>query len=102
MDIDALIQKLLQEPLCGDDDSVVSFTNKSISLIHDIANECQTLPIIQATKDQAEEYAKDMTAEEIYVDMLVKIVEAPTHLHMILSARMLIPIIDRKLKERGL
>lgn len=37
-----------------------------------------------------------------YYDMLRKIVDAPTTLHMKCSVRMLIPIIDRKLKERGL
>lgn len=31
-----------------------------------------------------------------------KIVDAPTTLHMKCSVRMLVPIIDRKLKERGL
>lgn len=57
---------------------------------------------MEKTKEQAEEYAKDLSAEQVYVDMLVKIVEAPTTLHMRCSARMLIPIIDRKLKEREL
>lgn len=52
--------------------------------------------------EQAEEYAKDLSAEEVYYDMLRKIVDAPTTLHMKCSVRMLVPIIDRKLKERGL
>lgn len=41
-------------------------------------------------------------SEQVYFDMLCKIVDAPTTLHMKCSARMLIPIIDRKLRERGL
>lgn len=45
---------------------------------------------------------KDLSAEEVYYDMLRKIVDAPTTLHMKCSVRMLIPIIDRKLRERGL
>lgn len=45
---------------------------------------------------------EDLSAEQIYEDMLLKIVEAPTAIHMRMSAKMLIPIISRKLKERGL
>lgn len=76
MQIDGMIEALLNEPVVNDDNTI--------------------------TFEQAEEYAKDLSAEQMYVDMLVKIVKAPTTLHMKCSARMLIPIIDRKLKERGL
>ena len=46
-----------------------------------------------------EEYAARLSAEEIYVDMLIKIAVAPTAVHMRMSSRLLIPIIDQKLKE---
>lgn len=57
---------------------------------------------MQKTKEQAEDYAKELSAEQVYLDMLVKIVDAPTEIHMKMSAKMLIPIISRKLKERGI
>lgn len=101
MQIDGMIEALLNEPVVNDDNTI-TFTSRAIQLIHDTAELCQTIPIVEKTKEQAEEYAKDLSAEQVYVDMLVKIVEAPTTLHMICSARMLIPIIDSKLKERGL
>jgi hypothetical protein len=41
-------------------------------------------------------------SQAIHSAMLRKIVDAPTTLHMKCSVRMLVPIIDRKLKERGL
>lgn len=63
---------------------------------------CKGIQIVEQTREQAEEYAKDLSAEEVYYDMLRKIVDAPTTLHMKCSVRMLIPIIDRKLRERGL
>ena len=101
MSINDLICKLLEEPVVNNDNSVV-FTSTSVGLIHEIAEKCDDIPIVQKTKEQAKEYAKDLTAEQVYVDMLHKIVEAPTSIHMIMSAKMLIPIISKKLKEREL
>jgi hypothetical protein len=62
---------------------------------------CNNIEIVQDTQQEAENYAEGLTAEQVYIDMLNKIVSAPTRIHMRLSARMLIPIIDRKLKEGG-
>lgn len=101
MNIDEMIGTLLNEPVVNDDNTI-TFTSRAIQLIHDTAELCQTIPIVEKTKEQAEEYAKDLSAEQVYADMLVKIVKAPTTLHMRCSARMLIPIIDCKLKEREL
>lgn len=101
MEINDLICELLDEPIANEDNSIV-FTKRSIKLIREIAEKCNTIPIVKETQEQAEEYAKDLTAEQVYVDMLSKIVAAPTSIHMKMSAKMLIPIIDKKLKERGL
>lgn len=101
MEIDDLICELLDEPVGQEDNSVV-FTSRSVELIHEIAEKCNTIPIVEKTKEQAEDYAKELSAEQVYLDMLVKIVEAPTAIHMKMSAKLLIPIISRKLKERGM
>lgn len=101
MKIDDLICELLEEPVAQEDNNIV-FTSRSVELIHEIAEMCNEIPIVQKTKEQAEDYAEGLSAEQIYKDMLVKIVEAPTAIHMKMSAKMLIPIISRKLKERGL
>lgn len=98
MEINDLICKLLEEPVVQDDNSIV-FTSTAVELIREIAEKCNDIPIVQETQEQAEEYAKDLTAEQVYVDMLHKIVAAPTSIHMKMSARMLIPIIDKKLRE---
>lgn len=99
MKIDDLICELLEEPNIHQDNTVV-FTDEAVRLIHEIAERCNEIPIVQETQEEAERYAKDLSAEQVYVDMLHKIVAAPTRIHMTMSARMLIPIIDRKLKER--
>ncbi len=101
MKIDDLISELLDEPMAQEDNSV-AFTSRGTQLIHEIAELCNGIPIVQETKKQAEDYAEGLSAEQVYVDMLIKIVEAPTAIHMKMSAKMLIPIISRKLKERGL
>lgn len=98
--IDELMEKLLEEPVA--DNNEIVFTSRAVELIHEISEMCKGIQIVEQTREQAEEYAKDLSAEEVYYDMLCKIVDAPTTLHMKCSVRMLIPIIDRKLRERGL
>lgn len=97
MEIDDLICDLLNEPSVQDDDSVV-FTDKALELIHEIAEKCRDIPVVKESQKQMEEYAAGLSAEEIYVDMLIKIAAAPTPIHMRMSARLLIPIISAKLK----
>lgn len=101
MKIDDMIYDLLEEPVAQKDNNIV-FTSRSVELIHEIAEMCNDISIVQKTKEQAEDYAKELSAEQVYLDMLVKIVDAPTAIHMKMSAKMLIPIISRKLKERGI
>lgn len=101
MKIDDLIYELLEEPVVQEDDSIV-FTSRSIELIHKIAEECNTIFTVKKTQHEREEYAKGLSVEEIYIDMLIKIVCAPTSIHMRMAPKMLIPIISQKLKERGI
>lgn len=98
--LDKMIEDLLEEPVV--DNNEIVFTSRAVELIHEISEKCKGIQIVEQTREQAEEYAKDLTAEQVYYDMLYKIVDAPTTLHMKCSARMLIPIIDQKLKARGL
>lgn len=98
--LDKMIEDLLEEPVV--DNNEIVFTSRAVELTHEISEKCKGIQIVEQTREQAEEYAKDLSAEEVYYDMLRKIVDAPTTLHMKCSVRMLVPIIDRKLKERGL
>lgn len=100
MDIDEMIEQLLGMDIVGDSNTV-SFSDEAKQLIHKIAEKCNTIPIVNETQEQAEQYGEGFTAEQIYVDMLYKIVDAPTRIHMRMSARMLIPVIDKKLREGG-
>ena len=100
MDIDKMIEKLLDMDIVGDNNSVI-FSDEAKQLLHEITEKCNTIPIVNEAKEQVEQYGKGLTAEQVYVDMLHKIVEAPTIIHMRMSARMLIPVINKKLMEGG-
>lgn len=100
MDIDEMIEKLLDMDIVGDNNTII-FSDEAKQLIHEVAEKCNTIPIVNETKEQAEQYGEELTAEQVYVDMLHKIIEAPTGIHMRMSARMLIPVIDKKLREGG-
>ncbi len=98
--IDDKVAHLLELPL-PDSGGEIQLTDTHIQLIHEISEMCNSIPLVQDTKEQAEKYAEGITAEQVYVDMLHKVVEAPTRLHMRAAVRMLIPVIDRKLKGGG-
>lgn len=100
MDIDEMIGQLLDMELAGEDGKI-TFSKEAERLIHRIAEKCSTIPIVKETHEQVKAYAEELSPEQIYTDMLEKIVQAPTRIHMRVAARMLIPIIDRKLKEGG-
>lgn len=97
MDIDEMIGQLLDMELTGEDGRI-TFSKEAEMLIHQIAEKCSTIPIVKETQEQAEAYAQGLSAEQIYIDMLEKIVQAPARIHMRVAARMLIPIIDRKIR----
>lgn len=101
MEIDKMVEELLGMDIVKSDNTV-TFSNEAKQLIHEIAEKCSIIPIVDETREQAEEYARGLSAEQVYTDMLYKIVEAPTRLHMRMSARMLIPIIAQKLRSVGM
>ncbi len=94
--LDYMIVDLLEMNLTESNGRVV-FTDEVKELIHSIAKRCNEIPIVQQTGEWAREYTEGLSPEEIYTDMLYKIVEAPTRLHMKVAVRMLIPVIDKKL-----
>lgn len=96
--IDEMIERLLDMDIVGEDNSI-TFTDEVKQLIHEISERCMGTTLIVENKDRMDQYGKGLTAEEVYVDMLHKIADAPTSLHMRLSARLLIPVVDQKLQE---
>lgn len=48
MNVDDLIYELLEEPVAQEDNNIV-FTSRSVELIHEIAEMCNAIPILQTT-----------------------------------------------------
>lgn len=97
-DIDEMVERLLDMDIISEDNSV-TFTDEAKQLIHEISERCMDATLIVENKDRIDQYGEGLSAEDVYVDMLHKIVDAPTSLHVCMSARLLIPIVDQKLRE---
>ena len=80
------------------DNSTVVFTPESKKLIEEVAAFSRKTGIYKANIERGQEYAKDTTPEQLYLEMIAKVADAPTFLHAICSAHLLIPFIDDKLK----
>lgn len=80
-------------------DNTVEFSEEAKKLIHEVAEKCRKLPVYKDNIDKADIYKADITAGEIYLDMCLKIVNAPTQIHMMAVPKMMLPVIDDKLQE---
>ena len=95
-----LIENLLDMELINDNGEV-DFTDEARELIHIIAEKCRETTVYKKAVVKSEEYAKTMSAEDMYKDMLLKIVDANTRYEMIIITRLIIPLIDDKLVKAG-
>lgn len=77
------------------------FSEETRKLIHEAAGYGKESPFFKnkKTKAEAEKYAKGLAAEEVYLDMLGKIANAPTMIHARASAMGLLVVVDEKLQE---
>ena len=96
-----LVIELLDEPV-EDENNRIKFTERSIELIHQIADICKESSLANKGKERIETYARGKSAGDVYCDMLYKTVAAPTNMHMVSTVKLLIPVIDEKLKEKNL
>ena len=76
------------------EDGTVEFSEESKKLIHEVAEECRKLPIYQKNKEKENTYKDGMTAKQVYMDMCFKIVNAPTQIHMMMTPKLMLPVID--------
>lgn len=75
---------------------------KSIELTHDITKECRKISIVKKTQDQAEEFCKKINSRRCLYSHVNKNHRCSNTDTYEMCTRMLIPVIDKKLKERGL
>ncbi len=96
-DVDEMVKSLLHMDVIKD--GWISFTDEAKQLIHAIAEECKDFRIVADNMGKLEEYMEGLSAEDVYVDMLYKVAHAPTRLHMVMSAYLLITAVDWKLSR---
>lgn len=80
----------------------VRFLDRNAQLIFEIENIIKDgTKIIDDRKDSYMELAGIVPAEQVYLDLLLKVAEAPTKIHIMACIKNLIPIIADKLRERA-
>lgn len=99
--IDEKVKKLLEYDLKPTLRGGWKITEEMRVLIHEIAEECNSLEVTQKTNTDIPEWIEEATPEEIYIHMLQKIISAPTRIHMLCVPRILLPLIDRKLNSEN-
>ena len=74
------------------------FTKEAIEKISLAAGMARETNIYKRTLKQPEDFS-DMSAGELYIHMLKKILDAPTSIHMMAVPRILIPAMDDALRR---
>lgn len=70
-------------------------------MIHDFVKENGVSGNFDKQQQEYKERVKErrLTAEQVYFDMMLKLACAPTSVHLIMTPKLLLPIIDEMLKE---
>ena len=97
--IDDLIIKFLEIDLIDKKKNKIIFTENAKKIIHEIAIQAKDLNIIKSSQNKINKFVNENTAEEIYINLLVKIKNAPTIMQMKYSAYINIYALDKKLKQ---
>ncbi|MCR5329603.1 MAG: hypothetical protein K6E62_00240 [Lachnospiraceae bacterium] len=77
--------------------SPVTFSAEAVSLVGEISDLCNSIASVQSTMEQATEYAQNMTAEQVYLDCLSKILDASTMAHTTFNVYALVPVLQTKI-----
>ena len=85
-----------------EEDGTVDFTDRAKEIIMDLSEKYRETHIYRRAREETPEWVDAATAAEVYIQMCERIAEAPTMMHMISAAKILIPIIWKKIqKEEG-
>ena len=82
------------------------FLDRKADYVYEIENlmkDC-TKTAFEGREDYVSSYmelVKSVPAEQVYLDLLLKVAEAPTRLHIMACIKNLIPVIAEKLRERN-
>lgn len=97
--IDELIINFLEIDLVDKKNNKIIFTDNSKKIIHEIAIQAKNLDIIKSRQNKINKFINENTAEEIYINLLLKIKNAHTIMQMKISAYINIYALDKRLKQ---
>lgn len=95
------LNKLMAELLDGNvKREATEFTVRGYEIINEISDYAEQTEIFIENKERDKMFDDD-TAQQVFVHMLDRIVNAPTTLHRNCSVILLMPIVRQKLREKG-
>lgn len=95
------LNELMAELLDGNHKrEVTEFTVRGYEIINEISDYAEQTKIFIENKERGKMFDDD-TAQQVFVHMLDRIVNAPTTLHRNCSVIFLMPIVRQKLREKG-
>lgn len=98
LDMDEIVDKILDLNIVEDDK--VNFTEEAKILIHMAAEKARKTKIYERSFENQPEEWKKAKPEELYMEMLMKIINAPTKIHMIAVPRLILPAIDDAIRRQ--
>ena len=81
------------------DSGEVVFTDRSIEIIKELGERYAQTPIYKKSRAENPDWEGDANAGLLFVYMCNRIEEAPTTIHMMISTKLLLPMIWEKLQE---
>jgi len=102
MDLNKMIVSIIEgveKHLDGDYVDEVTFPDEIKELIHEAADKCRQTELYINTKNDVPEEFKTGKASDLYMEMLVKMIKAPTFLHAAGTPRLMLPLISDAIKR---
>jgi hypothetical protein len=96
--IDILMEKLLNMNLSVN--NLIVINPEAETIIHEIAEMCRKTELYKELEESIKVRYAHISADELYSQMLHKIVDAPTKFHIASVIRIMIPAIDDALNNQ--
>lgn len=100
MDEKDLIIELLDITEVKDSGEVV-FTDRSIEIIKELGEKYEKTPLYRKSRAENPDWEGEANAGLLYVYMCERIIEAPSTIHMMITPKLLLPIIWEKLQQEA-
>lgn len=98
LDMDEIVDKILDLNIV--EGNKVNFTEEAKSLIHTAAEKARKTKIYEHNFENRPEKWKEAKPEDLFMEMLLKIINAPAKIHMIAVPRLMLPAIDDAIRRQ--